>query len=62
MESINPFTGKVVARYEEMSRDVVGAAIEAAHRAHLEWREQNFAERARPMKRAAELLRNHAAE
>ena len=62
MESINPFTGKVVARYEEMGRDAVDAAIEAAHRAHLEWRELSFAERARPMKRAAELLRDHAAE
>ena len=62
MESINPFTGKVVVRYEEMSRDAVDAAIEAVHRAHLGWRELSFAERARPMRRAAELLRERAEE
>ena len=62
MESINPFTGKVVARYEEMRRDAVVAAIEAAHRAQVGWREQGFVKRARVMKRAAELLRERAEE
>jgi succinate-semialdehyde dehydrogenase / glutarate-semialdehyde dehydrogenase len=62
MESINPFTGKVVARYEEMTHDTVVATIEAVHRAHLGWRERDFAARARPMKRAAELLRERAGE
>jgi succinate-semialdehyde dehydrogenase/glutarate-semialdehyde dehydrogenase len=62
MESINPFTGKSVARYEEMSRDTVDAAIEAAHRAHLDWRTLGLAQRAQPMKRAADLLRERAVE
>jgi succinate-semialdehyde dehydrogenase/glutarate-semialdehyde dehydrogenase len=62
MESVNPFTGKVVAHYEEMSRDAVNAVIEASHRAHLGWRELSFGERARPMRRAAELLGDHAGE
>jgi succinate-semialdehyde dehydrogenase / glutarate-semialdehyde dehydrogenase len=62
MESINPFTGKVVARYEDMSRDGVNDAIEAAHRAHLDWRGLSLADRARPMRRAAELLRERAGE
>ncbi|HEX3431246.1 MAG TPA: NAD-dependent succinate-semialdehyde dehydrogenase [Rhizomicrobium sp.] len=62
MESVNPFTGRVVARHDEMSREAVDSAIEAAHGAHLEWRDRSFAERARPMKQAAELLRNRAPE
>jgi succinate-semialdehyde dehydrogenase/glutarate-semialdehyde dehydrogenase len=62
MESINPFTGEVLARYEEMTRDAVDAAIDAAHRAHLEWRELSLPERARPMKRAAALLHERAVE
>ena len=35
MESVNPFNGAIVARYEEMDRETVIAAIEAAHQAHL---------------------------
>ena len=62
MESVNPFNGEIVARYEEMDRDTVNAVIEAAHQAHLDWRERSFAERAQPMKRAAELLRDRAQE
>src|SRR5690349_3299752 len=62
MESIDPFTGKTVARYADMDRDTVDAAIKAAHGAHLDWRAMDFTQRARPMKRAAELLRDRAAE
>jgi succinate-semialdehyde dehydrogenase/glutarate-semialdehyde dehydrogenase len=62
MESINPFNGKTIARYEEMSRAAVDAAIEAAHCAHIDWRTLSFAQRALPMKRAAELLRDRSAE
>ena len=62
MESINPYTGKTVARHEEMTGEAVVAAIEAVHRAHRGWRELAFAERARPMKRAAQLLRDRAEE
>jgi len=62
MESVNPFNGRVVARYEEMDRAAVDATIEAAHRAYLGWRELSLAQRARPMKRAADLLRDRAAE
>jgi succinate-semialdehyde dehydrogenase/glutarate-semialdehyde dehydrogenase len=62
MESINPFTGKTVARYADMDRDTVDAAIKAAHGAHLDWRAMDFTQRARPMKRAAELLRDRAEE
>jgi succinate-semialdehyde dehydrogenase/glutarate-semialdehyde dehydrogenase len=38
----------------------VTAAIELAHRAHLDWRRKSFAERAAPMRAAAALLRERA--
>ncbi|HEX9159717.1 MAG TPA: NAD-dependent succinate-semialdehyde dehydrogenase [Rhizomicrobium sp.] len=62
MDSVNPFTGKIAAHYQEMRADAVGDAIEAAHHAHLGWRDADFAERAQLMKRAAELLRERAEE
>src|SRR5579864_5907130 len=62
MDSVNPFTGTTAAHYEEMRGDAVGAAIESAHHAHLGWRDADFAERARLMRRAAELLRERAEE
>ncbi|HEX4079329.1 MAG TPA: NAD-dependent succinate-semialdehyde dehydrogenase [Rhizomicrobium sp.] len=60
MESVNPFTGETIARYSEMSRDEVSAAIALAHRAYLDWRRKSFAERAAPMRSAAALLRERA--
>jgi succinate-semialdehyde dehydrogenase/glutarate-semialdehyde dehydrogenase len=62
MESVNPFTGETVRRYDEMRRDEVDAAIEAAQSAHLAWRRESFAARAKPMRRAAELLDARAEE
>jgi succinate-semialdehyde dehydrogenase/glutarate-semialdehyde dehydrogenase len=62
MQSVNPFTGEVIERHEEMTRDQVGTAIEHAQRAHLGWRRRSFAERAEPMRRAAALLRERAGE
>ncbi|HEY0781863.1 MAG TPA: aldehyde dehydrogenase family protein, partial [Thermoanaerobaculia bacterium] len=56
-ESVNPATGETVATYDETSGEQVAAAIEGAHRAFLGWRERGFQERARPMRQAAELLR-----
>ncbi|HTT85456.1 MAG TPA: NAD-dependent succinate-semialdehyde dehydrogenase [Rhizomicrobium sp.] len=62
MESVNPFTGETMRRYDETSREQVDAAIVAAHHAHLAWREQSFAARAEPMRRAAALLDERAEE
>ncbi|HEY2445151.1 MAG TPA: NAD-dependent succinate-semialdehyde dehydrogenase [Rhizomicrobium sp.] len=62
MESINPYTGKVVERYDEMSRDEANAAIDLAHRAHLEWRGISLSERAKPMRKAAALLEERSGE
>ena len=62
MESINPFTGKVGTRFEEMTRDQVESAIDFSHRAHCDWRRRAFAERAELMRKAAVLLRERARE
>lgn len=62
IESINPATGDVMARYEELTSHVVDDVIGKAHQSFLSWRALPFAERARPMRRAAEILRNRAAQ
>src|SRR5689334_20941960 len=62
IESINPATGETLERYDEMTRPQVGAAIDSAHAAFLEWRKTTFAVRAEPMRKAAALLRERARE
>jgi succinate-semialdehyde dehydrogenase/glutarate-semialdehyde dehydrogenase len=57
LKAISPATGKVVAEYDEMSNGQTAEAIEAAHQAFLDWRLTSFAERAKPMRETARLLR-----
>src|SRR5438045_803986 len=59
-ESINPASGEILERYDEMTRPQVGAAIDSAHAAFLKWRETSFVERATHMRKAAALLRDRA--
>jgi succinate-semialdehyde dehydrogenase/glutarate-semialdehyde dehydrogenase len=60
IESINPATGEVLERYDEMTRPQVGAAIDSAHAAFLAWRDTSFTDRARHMRKAAALLRERS--
>jgi succinate-semialdehyde dehydrogenase / glutarate-semialdehyde dehydrogenase len=60
IERINPATGKILERYDEMTRPQVGAAIDSAHEAYLKWRSTDFDERAAHMRKAAALLRERA--
>ena len=62
MESVNPFTGEIVQRHHEMTRNEVDAAISDAQQAYLAWRETGFAHRASLMRKAAELLDARAEE
>src|SRR5690348_14003097 len=62
IESINPASGEILDRYDQMNRAQVGAAIDSAHAAFLKWRETPFAERASHMRKAAALLRERARE
>jgi succinate-semialdehyde dehydrogenase / glutarate-semialdehyde dehydrogenase len=62
LKSINPATGKQIAEYDEMTGPQAAEAIEAAHRAYLAWRTTSFAERAKPMRETARLLRARAGQ
>jgi succinate-semialdehyde dehydrogenase/glutarate-semialdehyde dehydrogenase len=60
LEAINPATGKLIRRYDEMDARAQASAIESAHNAHLNWRHESFATRAKMMGEAARLLRARA--
>ena len=57
LKAISPATGKVIAEYDEMSRDEAELAVEAAHQAFLEWRKTTYGQRAKPMRECARLMR-----
>jgi len=58
IQTVNPATGKPLKDYPEMSTEEVSQIIDAAHDAHLQWREVSFAERAKKMKKAAAICRD----
>ena len=60
IEAINPATGERIAKYDPMSGTTVARIVTDAHAAFLEWRRASFAERARPMRNAAAILRAEA--
>jgi succinate-semialdehyde dehydrogenase / glutarate-semialdehyde dehydrogenase len=60
IESINPATGEVLARYETMDQGAVADIVSKAHGAFLDWRRASFATRAKAMRKAAEILRADA--
>jgi succinate-semialdehyde dehydrogenase/glutarate-semialdehyde dehydrogenase len=60
LESINPATGELLESFPEWSDQQVAEVIGQTQQAWLAWRETSFAERARLMKRAAEVLRDNA--
>lgn len=62
MRAVNPTTGETLKTYEEMGAAEVRSAVAQSHAAFLDWRRTSFAERARLMKRAAQILREKAAE
>ncbi len=62
IRAINPADGEVVATYEETPPEAVGKILGNVHEEFLRWRRTSFAERAEPMRRAARILRDEAAE
>jgi succinate-semialdehyde dehydrogenase / glutarate-semialdehyde dehydrogenase len=58
--SINPATGETIASYRETTPGEVADIIARSNRAFLDWRRIGFAERAKPMRAAAQLLRDNA--
>ena len=62
IESINPSTGDLIQRYDEMTVEQVNQIIENTHREFLDWRHTTFADRAARMKKAAEILRSNSSD
>ena len=62
MESVNPATGDTIRTYDEMTPAQTAAAVEDAHEAWKAWRTTTFADRAKPMKKAAAILRDRKEE
>jgi succinate-semialdehyde dehydrogenase/glutarate-semialdehyde dehydrogenase len=62
MKAINPATGAVVAEYPDTDPAEVERLLRRADDAFAAWRNEAFAERARRMRRLAELLRAGRAE
>jgi succinate-semialdehyde dehydrogenase/glutarate-semialdehyde dehydrogenase len=54
--SIDPRTGEILERFEPLDDRQIEERLEVAQRAFRAWRRTSFDERARPMRRAAELL------
>src|ERR1043165_9478538 len=62
IEAINPATGDVISKHDEMTASTVSRIVDDVQRTSLEWRHESFVARAAPMKKAAELLRTEASE
>ena len=56
-ESVNPATGKRIASYDETPPSQFRAIVERAQAASLQWRLNRFPERAAPLLRCADMLR-----
>ncbi len=57
IRAINPTTGEVVSAHEEMTPASAAEIIKKVHEAFLGWRRASFADRAAPLRKAAEILR-----
>jgi succinate-semialdehyde dehydrogenase/glutarate-semialdehyde dehydrogenase len=60
IKAINPATADLISEYPEMALNEANAAVDAAHAAYTDWRRIPIEERAKPMKRVAELLRERS--
>ncbi|MBM4462292.1 MAG: NAD-dependent succinate-semialdehyde dehydrogenase [Chloroflexi bacterium] len=62
IKSINPTTGETIKEYEEMPPPAVRSIIKESQEAFLAWRKQGFAQRARLMRKVAQILRDRSGE
>jgi succinate-semialdehyde dehydrogenase/glutarate-semialdehyde dehydrogenase len=62
VESIDPTTGEILKKYDEMTPEEIAATIEKADRAFASWRTTSFDERARQMRAAGQVLREKTDE
>ena len=61
-QSINPATGAVLATFETLNGSALEDRLRRAAAAYAQWKKTSFAERARLMNRAADLLESEATE
>src|ERR687892_740878 len=62
LDAVNPATGEIFKSYDEMTPQQTAAAVAEAHEAWKAWRTVPFSDRARPMKKAAAILRDRKEE
>jgi betaine-aldehyde dehydrogenase len=62
LETYNPGNGQVIEKVAQADEADVDAAVEAAHAAFLSWRTTPAAQRTQYLRKAAEVLRQHAKE
>jgi len=62
LKSINPFTGKLIKEYSEMSSEEIEEILTGADDAFHQWQTVDFAERAKLMKEAGVVLRRRKDE
>ncbi|NIY80265.1 NAD-dependent succinate-semialdehyde dehydrogenase [Celeribacter sp. HF31] len=55
--TINPFTAETLATFPDATDDEVRSTLDSAQAAFLKWKETSFAERARVLQNAADILR-----
>jgi succinate-semialdehyde dehydrogenase/glutarate-semialdehyde dehydrogenase len=62
IQTINPFNNKVVKSFDEMTPDVINAAITQAETIFETWRSKPFAEKSALLHRVAKIMRNKSAQ
>ena len=62
MKAINPTTGETLREYPDHSPAEVAQRLERAAQAFEDWRRTSFADRGRPLRGVAQLLRQRQAE
>ncbi len=62
IKAVNPATGEVIRKYEEMTAEEVAVVITESHEAFSGWRKTSFAKRSEVMRKAAQVLQDHSHE
>lgn len=60
LTSLNPATGVIIRKYDEMPEQEIGEIIATVAETFSSWRTHSFAERAKPMRAAATLLKERS--
>ncbi|OWW25653.1 succinate-semialdehyde dehydrogenase [Zobellia sp. OII3] len=58
-QSINPYNGKKLYEFNELTKNDLESKLKVSHQCYLEWKETSFEERSRLMHKAAEQLRQN---